>query len=171
MKRMLWCFSLICGLFFANLGFADCEDLIGDAIRWASQRDGRYQYRVGFQLSSVKATAKFVHQSEGAFLAMDGTLRAEKVQAAFSDRSWCPELSPGSFCVPYQKFDHRRQDEMTLTIFDTGTMRVVLNTWGNATYNIKLQCSRGFLYGVLTEPNGNSFVTLSLNKTRIDIPR
>jgi hypothetical protein len=171
MKRMLM--SVVVGLvsFFSSVSSARCEDLINDAYQWASQTDGRYSYRVGFTMSSMKAPAKFVHYSEGAFNLINGMLRAERVAASFSDRGWCPENRPGGFCFPYQKFDHRNQDVMTFNLQRSGVLQVVLNTWGNATYSINLQCSNGFLYGSMVEPNGNSFVTLNLNKSRVEIPR
>jgi hypothetical protein len=171
MKRWLASLVLSWGFCVGPLALADCTAVINDAYAWAAKKDGRNRYDVSFLISSMKAPTKFVHYSQGAFvLGTDGLLSSGPTGAVFSDRAWCPNNS-GPFCLPYQKFDYRKADQMTFVLEHSGVLKVVLNTWGNATYNINLQCSNGFLYGTLVEPNGNSFLMMNLNKTSVEIPR
>lgn len=171
MKRMLLSMALAWGTLSGPLAIADCASTVNDAYAWASKRDGRYEYVVDFMLSTMKAPTKFVHYSNGTFtLGSDGQLSSGQTPAVFSDRAWCPNNS-GPFCAPYQKFDYRKADQMTFTLQHNGVLKVVLNTWGNATYNVSLQCTNGFLYGSLVEANGSSFVTMNLKKTTKEIIR
>jgi hypothetical protein len=171
MKRFMTMLMVSVGIFGSTASHADCSALINDAINWASQRDGRNQYYVGFEISSMKAPAKFVSYANGSFTARSGMLAADRVKTVFSDRTWCPDTASGGFCLGNQRFNYRAQDEMSFTLSNTGLLTIVLNTWGNATYRMNLQCENGFLYGTLREPNGNSMVTLNLNKYSVAIPR
>ena len=142
---------------------ANCKPLINDAYAWAAKREGANGAHVSFQVSSMKAASKFVEFSEGAFtLAHDGNLIAEKVPVVFSDRAWCPNNS-GPFCVPYQKFDYRKADQLTLTLKRNGILNVIHNSRGNSTHNVILQCSGKFLYGILEDANGRVFMTMNLS--------
>jgi len=171
MKKLGASIVLSWGILSSAIAFADCSALINEAYAWAAKKDPRNQYHVEFLVSSMKAPTKFIHYSQGSFqLASDGQLHSGQSAAFFSDRSWCPNNS-GPFCLPYQKFDYRKADHMTFTLQRNGVLKVVLNTWGNATYNVNLQCSNGFLYGSLAEPNGSSFVTMNLKQTATEIPR
>lgn len=161
MNRFFTMLMISVGIFGSATSHADCSALINDAITWANQRDGRNQYYVGFQISTMKAPTKFVSYSDGAFVARSGMLAADRVKAAFSDRTWCPDTTPGSFCLGNQRFNYHAQDEMSFTLNSAGLLTVVLNTWGNATYRINLQCENGFLFGTMVEPNGNFMVTLN----------
>ena len=159
------------GFLMSSVSYADCSALINDAIAWANKHDALNQYYVGFTISTMKAPVKFVSYAGGSFVAGNGGLKADKVKTSFSDRTWCPNLPAGSFCIGYQPFNYQAQDEMSFTLTNNGNLKVVLNSWGNATYNIPLQCVNGFLYGTLVERNGNSFVTMNLNKYSVGIPR
>lgn len=170
-KKWLSRFIFFSGIFSSTLALADCTSLIQDAYTWASKKDAWTAYKVEFLISTMKAPTKFVHYSEGAFqLDQNGILNSGATAATFSDRAWCPNNS-GPFCLPYQKFDYRHSDQMTFSLLKNNTLKIVLNTWGNASYNINLQCSNGFLYGTLVEANGSSFLTMNLKKTSVDIPR
>ncbi len=162
---------VLIGLITSATSFADCTALLNDALAWANTRDGRNAYYVGFTVSSMKAPAKFVSFGAGSFVARNGMLAADKVPTSFSDRTWCPDTPAGGFCLGNQRFNYHAQDNMSFTLTNTGILTVVLNTWGNATYKIPMQCVNGFLYGTMVEPNGNSFLTISLNKYSVGIPR
>ena len=97
---------------------------------------------------------------------------AQNVRTAFSDRTWCPNQKEGYFCFEQQNFDYKKVDISQIYLYPTNsTAKIVLTTWGNATYTIPLECQNDFLYGTLKEANGNSFVAISLKQQRIIIPR
>lgn len=157
----------------------DCGPVINDAMSWLSTPDAGYQRYVGFNITTSKAPAKFISAAEGGFQFVKGSgrlapmsyLKGENVKVTFSDRTWCPEMAPGLLCTGYQAFNYKAADTQQVLLYPNSTAKIVLTTWGNATYNIPLTCSNGFLFGTLVEPNGNSMVVLSLNKGRIQLPR
>jgi hypothetical protein len=53
------------------------------------------------------------------------------------------------FCFGYQGFDYRKADTFQMSLFTNSTAKIVLTTWGNATYKFPLECKDGFLYGTL----------------------
>ncbi len=54
---------------------------------------------------------------------------------------------------------------------NNSTAKIVLTSWGNATYSVSLECKNGFLYGSLKESSGNSFISISMKKDRYVIPK
>jgi hypothetical protein len=154
---------------------ASCVPMINDANAWIKASTGSRRNYLGFTMTAAKGQAKFVGYTSGAFWAAlpGGGVSASSAVSVFSDRAWCPELSPGSLCTNYQGFDYRKSDKVDVSLLPTGTgvARVVLKSWGGATYDVPLSCSQEFLYGVLKEPNGESFITISLRKGTQDVPR
>lgn len=158
-----------CGLLVCEFANADCSAVVRDAYAWASKRDAHTQYRVDFLISNVKAAAKSVHYSQGSLtLTQDGVLSSEQTSTVSSDHAWCPNNS-GPFCVPYQKFDYRKSEPITFRLQNNGVLKVVLHNKGRTAYSVNLQCSGAFLYGASSEPNGSSFLTMSLSKASSEI--
>jgi hypothetical protein len=172
-------FALLSILQFSIAKAEDCSNMYNDATSWLSENDPGYNHYVGFMISSLKAPAKFVSYGSGGLELVKNTgrlpqvqyLRGKDISTSFSDRTWCPEITPGSLCTGYQAFNYHAQDTQQLYIYNNNTAKIVLTTWGNATYSIPLTCSNGFMYGTLVEPNGNSMVIINLNKGKISIPR
>lgn len=172
-------FALMSALQFSTAKAEDCSGVFNDASNWLAEKEPGFTHTVGFILSSLKAPAKFVSYGVGGLELVQGSgrlapikyLRGKDIATTFSDRSWCPEIAPGSFCTGYQPFNYHAQDTQQLYIYGNNTAKIVLTTWGNATYTIPLTCSNGFMYGTMVEPNGNSMVIINLNKGKIEIPR
>jgi hypothetical protein len=157
----------------------DCTSVINDAMTWLKTSEYGYQNNVGFTISGTKAPARFVSYGSGILQLVSAPgrlgpvtfLKGQNIQTTFSDRAWCPELPVGNFCTGYQNFNYKAADTQQLLIYPNGTAKIVLTTWGNAAYSFPLACSNGFLYGTMVEPNGTSFVVVSLNKSKVAIPR
>lgn len=159
----------------------DCSAIIGDAMSWLETGEPGYTHSVGFSMTGIKAPAKFVSYGAGGLEFVRGGrpspivrpvsyLKGANIQTTFSDRTWCPELGEG-FCTGYQAFNYKAADIQQLYLYSNSTAKIVLSTWGNATYTVPLTCSNGFIYGTLVEPTGNSMIVLSLNKGKSAIPR
>ncbi len=104
-------------------------------------------------------------------MVLGSSLRSQS-KMLFSDRGWCPEAPVGSVCLsPYQPFNYRAPDNWRITLIQPSTLQVVLMSWGSATYNIPVGCQDGFVYGIMSEANGKSYVTMTLNKYRVRIPQ
>ena len=172
MKRML-VKAVVAGVFcMAGQAHAQsCAGVITDLINWTAQSNGNTTYFVGATITSNKAPAKFVSSGEAAFFKNGNSLRATQINTVFSDRRWCPELGAGMFCTNYQEFDYRHADKWTVELFPNSTGKITLNSWGNTQLPVTLQCLGSFLYGVVSEGNGRSIVTISTNKLSLAIPK
>jgi hypothetical protein len=172
-------FALLSALQFSAAKAESCDSTFNDAANWLAEKEPGYNRYVGFLIAGIKAPAKFLSYGVGGLQLVQGPgrlapikyLKGKDIDVTFSDRTWCPEIAPGSFCTGYQAFNYHAKDTQQLYIYDNNTAKIVLTTWGNATYTIPLTCSNGFLYGTMAEPNGNSMVVVSLNKGKIAIPR
>jgi hypothetical protein len=58
-----------------------------------------------------------------------------------------------------------------MSLFTDSTAKIVLTTWGNATYSFPLQCKDGFLYGTVIDSSGNAFMSISLRQDKYMIPK
>jgi hypothetical protein len=172
-------FSLLCVLQMNSARAEDCSGVYNDAVNFLNEKEPGYSRYVGFVISSLKAPGKFVSYATGNLQLVQGPgrlapiqyLRGKDLSVSFSDRTWCPEIASGTFCTGYQGFNYKAQDTQQLYFYGNNTAKIVLTTWGNATYTVPLTCSNGFVYGTLSEPNGNSMVVISLNKGKVAIPR
>lgn len=172
-------FSLLTVMQLSSAYAEDCSSIYNDAVNFLAEKEPGYTHYVGFTISSLKAPARFVSYASGGLQLVQGPgrlapiqyLRGKDLSVSFSDRTWCPELAAGSFCTGYQGFNYKAQDTQQLYIYSNNTAKIVLTTWGNATYTVPLTCSNGFMYGTLAEPNGNSMVVISLVKGKTEIPR
>lgn len=146
-------------VFQKTLG-ANCTSLIQDYINYLTTSDPGYRRYVTFLMSSIKAPAVFVgfssgelrvaYRRVGKFGFIQTYLFAKDAKTVFSDRTWCPESPGGEFiCSGYQKFDYRKADTFQMSLNLNSTAKIVLTTWGNATYTVPLECKDGFLYGTL----------------------
>lgn len=162
------------GLFLSALPAAlavPCGPTIADAVAYLNTPDPGYQRSVGYTLAANKGPAKWVGSLAG-HLAVVGTSLRSQSKMLFSDRGWCPEAPAGSSCLlPYQPFSYKAPDNWRVTLSQPSNLQVVLMSWGNATVNVPLACQDGFIYGVMTEGNGKSFLSMTLRKYRVQIPQ
>lgn len=157
MPNKLTVLSLTLCLLILSVKTDSCSAVIQDAINYLATPEPGYTHTLGFQLTTVKAPAKFISYSSGLFntqvlsvLPITRYLRADNIKILFSDRAWCPEQPSGLlFCAPYQPFDYRKADTIQVSLYSNSTAKIVLNTWGNASFQIPLDCQNGFLSGTM----------------------
>lgn len=152
--------------------FANCNSLIENLSNWIKQTNSRYEFRVGAVMSSVKENAKYVGYTEGTFNQADssGISSSYGFTSTFSDRKYARDCQPGTICLNNQGFDVKKADQLDLKIQSNNVLKIVLKSWGNATYYVPVQCSNDFMFGTLTEGTSKSFISLSFNKSQVRIP-
>jgi hypothetical protein len=91
------------------------------------------------------------------------------VTVSFSDRTWIP--SCGLLFCPSQNFNYKTTDIQTITINRSGSIRYILNSWGNAIYTDQLQCYgvNETLYTAPTQQSPSMFV-MTLERQQYRIP-
>lgn len=158
------CFFL--ALFPIPMKASDCRTFLAPYFQWIEQRPGQRDgdHVVGAKMASVKiremgaATYPWGHGSyaEGRLGWHGGDLTG-RFMVLFSDRK-----SPdGKY-----RFDPKQADIQDVSVFRDGRVRVVLRSWGNASFFLdSITCyGDGFITGIKREDNGTSMVTLLLRK-------
>ncbi|CAF4399203.1 unnamed protein product [Rotaria sp. Silwood2] len=92
------------------------------------------------------------------------------VTVSFSDRTWTPSCS--LLLCPYQNFNYKNNDIQTIVINRLGSIKYILNSWGNGKFTDQLQCY-GIdkpLYTAPTQQSSSMFV-MTLKKGEYTIPK
>ncbi|CAF1122662.1 unnamed protein product [Rotaria magnacalcarata] len=92
------------------------------------------------------------------------------VTVSFSDRTWIP--SCGLLFCPYQNFNYKNTDTQTIVINRLGSIKYILNSWGNAKFTDQLQCygMNEPLYTAPTAGSASMFV-MTLQEQQYSIPK
>lgn len=151
----------------------DPAEFMAGFYEWVREGYGDLSHHVGGKLGVVKIRERGIDTfpwghgaySEGGFglggtHARDGTAVAAltgRFHVLYSDRT-----SHDGECL----FSKERDDLQDITVFEDGSVRIVLRSWGNTVLWLEdVACySEGFLTGIRKEGNGDSLVTLALRR-------
>lgn len=146
----------------ATAGEISCKNFVANYVSWAKANIG--VNRVGAKMTAVKIretnpkTYPWGHgsYSEGGF-GLHGKELEGRFKTVFSDRK-----APGG----KYRFDPDKADIQDVKLFEDGRVRIILRTWGNATFFLdSVSCTDdGFINGIKREANGTSMVTFILRK-------
>ena len=143
----------------------DCAALASGYLRWVGEKPGQTEgsRTVGVKMAVVKIRERNPDRypwghgsySEGR-LGWHGDDMTGRLRTLFSDR----RSSDG------HRFAPDKSDLKDVTVFADGRVRVVLVSWGSATFFLEdVKCFRdGFIAGVMREANGVSLVSLALRR-------
>jgi hypothetical protein len=165
-SRLLLLFLLVPLLLQSAPVYAqDCRTLVLDRINWIKAKPGQGEgsHAVGVKIAEVKMRETnpdkypwgYGTYAEGR-LGWAGDQLQGRLTTVFSDR----KSSDGK-----HRFAPDKSDIRDITVFSDGRVRVVLVSWGNATYFLEnVRCSQdGFITGTL-RGNGVSLYSLALRK-------
>jgi hypothetical protein len=173
-KILLTALLAVFSLNITTVRAENCDSVINDAINYLQTKESGYNRYVNFEMSVIKAPAKFVSYANGSFEVgivnlkpfLTKSLFGKDIKVLFSDRTWGGGF--GGFGA--NPFDPKKADVQQISLFNS-MANIVLTTGGNAKYDIPLQCSNGLLYGITPDPNGSSMLVFSLEKTKLPAPR
>jgi hypothetical protein len=143
----------------------DCRTLVSDRINWIKAKPGQDEgsHAVGLKMGEVKMREAhpdkypwgYGSYTEGR-LGWSGDALQGRLTVLFSDR----KSSDGK-----NRFAPDKSDIRDVTVFLDGRVKIVLVSWGNATYFLEdVKCSQdGFITGKL-RANGVSLYSLVLRK-------
>jgi hypothetical protein len=159
-------FTLLCQPL--NIYAADCRTMAGDYITWAQANrtlgDGSNTVGVKMTAAKIQNTNPdaypwgFGAVAEGR-MGLDANGLTGRLSVVFSVRR----------SADGRRFDPKQADIQDVTLFTDGRVRIILRTWGSATFFLDdVRCyDDGFITGIMREGNGVSMVTLALRKEKI----